>query len=100
MLIGVCNPMPSIFTPSRPSLLLFFFCFFFFIHAFRLYTLLIGWWLAAVYIILGSVLWMTLIAQDYTPLCWDLASYFFWPFGKYVVLLGKPYESPVFLTWA
>lgn len=57
-----------------------------------IYTLLIGWWLAAVYILLGSVLWMTLVAQDYTPLCWDLASYFFWPFGKYVVLLGKEYE--------
>lgn len=39
-----------------------------------LYTVLFGWWLAGIYIFLGAIMWMTLIAQDYTSLCWDLAS--------------------------
>eukprot|EP00041_Stephanoeca_diplocostata_P027848 m.774968 g.774968 ORF g.774968 m.774968 type:complete len:922 (+) comp23258_c1_seq5:475-3240(+) len=55
-----------------------------------LYVIFFGWWLAAAYLLLGFILWLTLICQDYTHLCWDLASYFLWPFGKYMVRYADP----------
>jgi len=55
-----------------------------------LYTALFGWWLALVYAVLGCVLWLSLVGQDYTQMCWDLAAYMFWPFGKYVCRRRRP----------
>lgn len=36
---------------------------------------------------------LTLVCQDYTHLCWDLASYFLWPFGKYMVRYADPTDA-------
>jgi hypothetical protein len=49
-----------------------------------LYVILFGWWLALAYCLLGCVLWISLIGQDYTQMCWDMAAYMLWPFGKYL----------------
>ena len=49
-----------------------------------MYLILFGWWLALAYVVLGCVLWISLIGQDYTQMCWDLAAYMLWPFGKYL----------------
>eukprot|EP00039_Didymoeca_costata_P025075 m.12250 g.12250 ORF g.12250 m.12250 type:complete len:737 (-) comp4622_c0_seq2:734-2944(-) len=52
------------------------------------YVMLFGWWISLVYIFLGAFLWVTLVANEYTVLCWDMAGYFLWPFGKYVLRLS------------
>eukprot|EP00038_Savillea_parva_P018421 m.23605 g.23605 ORF g.23605 m.23605 type:complete len:783 (+) comp4088_c0_seq2:273-2621(+) len=49
------------------------------------YVALFGWILALAYILMGCVLWLSLVGQGYTQMCWDLGVYMFWPFGKYVV---------------
>ncbi|GFR88139.1 cation/H+ exchanger protein 1 [Elysia marginata] len=49
-----------------------------------LYTVLIGWWLALLYYIIGCLMYITVLARDHGKLCFALAKYFFYPFGKNV----------------
>ena len=49
------------------------------------YCILFGWWVSSVYFLVGGLLWLSMVGKPYTLFCWDLATYFFWPFGKYVV---------------
>jgi len=60
-----------------------------------LWTLFFGWWLAFVYGIVGSFLYISYFGIPYARWCWKLASYFFWPFGKYIIRnrYSKPKEE-------
>ena len=50
-----------------------------------LWTLLFGWWLAAVFVLLAGVLWLLPFGgRQYAQLVYGLGWYIFWPFGKYV----------------
>ncbi|KAK3795148.1 hypothetical protein RRG08_028348 [Elysia crispata] len=61
-----------------------------------LYAVLIGWWLALLYGIIGCLMYITVLARDHGRMCFRLANYFFWPFGKYVHRhhLSQPKENP------
>ncbi|XP_064359725.1 uncharacterized protein LOC112994261 [Dromaius novaehollandiae] len=49
-----------------------------------LYLLLFGWWLALLYLLVAAVMFLTVVAAPCGRLCWDLAGYFLWPFGKVI----------------
>ncbi|NXB56160.1 VNX1 protein, partial [Struthidea cinerea] len=49
-----------------------------------LYLLLFGWWLSLLYVLVAAVIFVTIIGAPYGRLCWDLARYFLWPFGKVI----------------
>ncbi|NXP79444.1 VNX1 protein, partial [Ramphastos sulfuratus] len=49
-----------------------------------LYLLLFGWWLSLLYVLLAAVMLITIVGAPYGQLCWDLAGYFLWPFGKVI----------------
>ncbi|XP_057186319.1 uncharacterized protein cax2 isoform X1 [Triplophysa rosa] len=47
-----------------------------------LYVFLFGWWISLVYVIVGLLMFLTVIGIPYAKLCWRLSCYFLWPFGK------------------
>ncbi|XP_009075470.1 PREDICTED: low affinity vacuolar monovalent cation/H(+) antiporter-like, partial [Acanthisitta chloris] len=49
-----------------------------------LYLLLFGWWLSLLYVLVAAVMFLTVLGAPYGRLCWDLAGYFLWPFGKVI----------------
>ncbi|XP_022088344.1 low affinity vacuolar monovalent cation/H(+) antiporter-like isoform X2 [Acanthaster planci] len=49
-----------------------------------LYALLIGWWLALVYLLVALLMLITIIGRHHAKFCWALSQYFLWPFGKFV----------------
>ncbi|XP_060073315.1 uncharacterized protein LOC132553120 [Ylistrum balloti] len=53
-----------------------------------LYVLLFGWWLALLYLIVGCLMFLSVVGWNYGVYCWMLARYFLWPFGKFVHLLN------------
>jgi uncharacterized membrane protein YccF (DUF307 family) len=54
-----------------------------------LWTILFGWWMAFFYVLCAGLLTITVIGLPYARLCWSLASYFFWPFGKFIIRVRK-----------
>ncbi|KAJ8262248.1 hypothetical protein GJAV_G00164280 [Gymnothorax javanicus] len=48
------------------------------------YTLLFGWWIALTYLLVSTLMFITIIGVPYGKLCWRLSCYFLWPFGKAV----------------
>ncbi|KAA0724435.1 hypothetical protein E1301_Tti003703 [Triplophysa tibetana] len=46
------------------------------------YVFLFGWWISLVYVIVGLLMFLTVIGIPYAKLCWRLSCYFLWPFGK------------------
>ncbi|XP_042326716.1 LOW QUALITY PROTEIN: putative cation exchanger C521.04c [Sceloporus undulatus] len=48
------------------------------------YLLFFGWWLSLLYILLSLVMFLTVLGAPYGKLCWKLAGYFLWPFGKVI----------------
>nr|XP_022321441.1 low affinity vacuolar monovalent cation/H(+) antiporter-like isoform X1 [Crassostrea virginica] len=51
-----------------------------------LYAVLFGWWVAAVYCLVGGIMYITMVGKDYAFFCFRMADYFLWPFGKFVYL--------------
>ncbi|KAF2977303.1 hypothetical protein EK904_014188, partial [Melospiza melodia maxima] len=49
-----------------------------------LYLLLFGWWLSLLYVLVATMMFITVMGAPYGRLCWDLAGYFLWPFGKVI----------------
>lgn len=41
--------------------------------------------MALIFLIASGLLWATVIGKSYGRLCWKLAKYFLWPFGKFVI---------------
>ncbi|XP_045205295.2 uncharacterized protein LOC123557719 [Mercenaria mercenaria] len=52
-----------------------------------MYLLLVGWWLALVYVVVALLMALTIIGRSYAPFCLRMAKYFLWPFGKFVFLM-------------
>ncbi|XP_075711218.1 uncharacterized protein LOC142747990 [Rhinoderma darwinii] len=53
-----------------------------------LYLLLFGWWICLFYLLISIVMFISVLGFPYGVLCWRLARYFVWPFGK--VILKSP----------
>ncbi|XP_039201673.1 low affinity vacuolar monovalent cation/H(+) antiporter-like isoform X3 [Crotalus tigris] len=48
------------------------------------YLLFFGWWLFLLYTVVSLLMFLTLLGAPYGKLCWKLAGYFLWPFGKVI----------------
>ncbi|XP_020633426.3 uncharacterized protein LOC110070124 isoform X1 [Pogona vitticeps] len=48
------------------------------------YLMFFGWWLALLYVLVSIVMFLTIVGASYGKLCWSLAGYFLWPFGKVI----------------
>uniref|UniRef100_A0A6Q2XQ05 Cation/H+ exchanger protein 1 n=1 Tax=Esox lucius TaxID=8010 RepID=A0A6Q2XQ05_ESOLU len=46
------------------------------------YCFLFGWWISLSYLLVGVLMFLTIIGAPYGKLCWKLSCYFLWPFGK------------------
>ncbi|NXF26257.1 VNX1 protein, partial [Rhodinocichla rosea] len=55
-----------------------------------LYLLLFGWWLSLLYVLVAAVMFITIMGAPYGELCWELAGYFLWPFGKVIQKVEVP----------
>ncbi|KAM6094874.1 uncharacterized protein VSU04_006353 [Chlamydotis macqueenii] len=55
-----------------------------------LYLLLFGWWLSLLYVLVAAMMFLTVVGAPYGQLCWDLAGYFLWPFGKVIQKVEVP----------
>ncbi|XP_010005964.1 PREDICTED: low affinity vacuolar monovalent cation/H(+) antiporter-like [Chaetura pelagica] len=60
------------------------------------YLLLFGWWLSLLYVLVAAVMFVTIVGAPYGRLCWDLAGYFLWPFGK---VIQKVEQGASALVW-
>uniref|UniRef100_A0AAR2LEA0 Cation/H+ exchanger protein 2 n=1 Tax=Pygocentrus nattereri TaxID=42514 RepID=A0AAR2LEA0_PYGNA len=47
-----------------------------------LYVFLFGWWISLVYLLIGVLMFITIIGVPHGKLCFRLSCYFLWPFGK------------------
>ncbi|BFZ14655.1 hypothetical protein BsWGS_17694 [Bradybaena similaris] len=61
-----------------------------------LYTLVMGWWVCLVYLLVAALMALTVVGVPYAKFCWRMAWYFFWPFGKFVHKIHKV-DSPVMM---
>uniref|UniRef100_F6ZCH7 Cation/H+ exchanger protein 2 n=1 Tax=Ornithorhynchus anatinus TaxID=9258 RepID=F6ZCH7_ORNAN len=48
------------------------------------YLLLFGWWVSSVYLLVSVLMFLSVLGAPYGKLCWSLAGYFLWPFGKVI----------------
>ncbi|NXM74965.1 VNX1 protein, partial [Serilophus lunatus] len=55
-----------------------------------LYLLLFGWWLSLLHVLVAAGMFVTVVGAPYGRLCWDLAGYFLWPFGKVIQKVEIP----------
>ncbi|KAF1646882.1 Low affinity vacuolar monovalent cation/H(+) antiporter, partial [Eudyptes chrysocome] len=60
-----------------------------------LYLLLFGWWLSLLYVLVAAMMFVTVVGAPYGWLCWDLAGYFLWPFGKVIQKVEVPKSRQV-----
>jgi Ca2+:H+ antiporter len=58
-----------------------------------MWTLFFGWWLSLIYIAIAFLLALTFFGIPYAKWCWQLKSYFFWPFGKFIVRLNAYFDT-------
>ncbi|KAM6436291.1 uncharacterized protein PHA67_023569 isoform 1-T1 [Liasis olivaceus] len=56
------------------------------------YLLFFGWWLSLLYVLVSLLMFLTVLGTPYGKLCWKLARYFIWPFGK-VIQKMKTYSQ-------
>ncbi|KAL6047436.1 Low affinity vacuolar monovalent cation/H(+) antiporter [Balamuthia mandrillaris] len=49
------------------------------------WLLVFGWMASGAYFLIGAFLFCTVVARPYAYLCFDLARYYLWPFGKYIL---------------
>lgn len=53
-----------------------------------IWVVFVGWWLAGLYVLMAGLM-LALCSKGYAVFCWDMASYYLWPFGKFVVRLKR-----------
>ncbi|XP_035530774.1 cation/H+ exchanger protein 1 isoform X2 [Morone saxatilis] len=46
------------------------------------YVFLFGWWISLIYFLICPVMFLTIFGAPYGKLCFKMALYFIWPFGK------------------
>ncbi|XP_034056742.1 cation/H+ exchanger protein 1 isoform X2 [Gymnodraco acuticeps] len=54
-----------------------------------IYVILFGWWISLIYFLICPVMFLTIIGAAYGKLCFRLALYFIWPFGKSIEKAGE-----------
>ncbi|XP_023130375.1 cation/H+ exchanger protein 1 isoform X2 [Amphiprion ocellaris] len=59
-----------------------------------IYVFLFGWWISLIYFLVGLVMFGTIFGCRYGKVCWKLALYFLWPFGKFIEKPGRIHRSP------
>ncbi|KAM3925096.1 uncharacterized protein RB166_008402 [Leptodactylus fuscus] len=57
-----------------------------------LYLLLFGWWISLFYLLISIVMFISILGYPYGVLCWRLARYFVWPFGKVILKSSLTYN--------
>ncbi|KAM8972146.1 uncharacterized protein RCH25_017766 [Pelodytes ibericus] len=53
-----------------------------------LYLLVFGWWVSLLYLLVSILMFVSVLGASYGVLCWRLAGYFIWPFGKVILKSG------------
>ncbi|VDI11379.1 Ca2+:H+ antiporter, partial [Mytilus galloprovincialis] len=51
-----------------------------------LYVILFGWWQAVIYLVLGLVMYLTIVGRHYGLFCLKMSRYYLWPFRKFVYI--------------
>ncbi|NXF13804.1 VNX1 protein, partial [Smithornis capensis] len=59
-----------------------------------LYLLLFGWWLSLLHVLVAAGMFVTIVGAPHGRLCWHLAGYFLWPFGKVIQKVEVPKSHP------
>ncbi|XP_074481304.1 cation/H+ exchanger protein 1 isoform X1 [Sebastes fasciatus] len=54
-----------------------------------LYVILFGWWISLIYFLICPVMFLTICGAPYGKLCFKMALYFLWPFGKSIEKAGE-----------
>ncbi|XP_056429136.1 uncharacterized protein LOC130368848 [Hyla sarda] len=65
-----------------------------------LYLLLFGWWISLFYLLISIVMFITILGYPYGVLCWRLAGYFVWPFGKVILKSGIPHNRKCYVRFS
>ncbi|XP_068128731.1 uncharacterized protein [Hyperolius riggenbachi] len=56
------------------------------------YLILFGWWISLFYLLVSVLMFLSILCVPYGVLCWNLARYFIWPFGKVILKNGKTHH--------
>ncbi|XP_031169558.1 cation/H+ exchanger protein 1 isoform X2 [Sander lucioperca] len=59
------------------------------------YVILFGWWISLIYFIICPVMFLTIFGAPYGKLCFKMAWYFIWPFGKSIEKAGDVVKRSV-----
>nr|XP_015208023.1 PREDICTED: putative cation exchanger C521.04c isoform X1 [Lepisosteus oculatus] len=57
------------------------------------YVILFGWWISLAYAFISILMFLTVIGAQYGKLCWKLACFFLWPFGKSIQKFNNPFRK-------
>eukprot|EP01117_Protostelium_nocturnum_P012855 TRINITY_DN475_c2_g1_i6.p1 TRINITY_DN475_c2_g1~~TRINITY_DN475_c2_g1_i6.p1 ORF type:complete len:399 (+),score=78.55 TRINITY_DN475_c2_g1_i6:324-1520(+) len=60
-----------------------------------IWVFIFGWWMSLIYFMVGLTLMLTYFGIQHGKVCWQISSYFLWPFGKYVVRVHKSDRYPL-----
>uniref|UniRef100_A0A8D3CB71 Cation/H+ exchanger protein 1 n=1 Tax=Scophthalmus maximus TaxID=52904 RepID=A0A8D3CB71_SCOMX len=60
-----------------------------------IYLFLFGWWISLIYFLICPIMFLTIFGAPYGKLCFKLAWYFIWPFGKSIEKVVYPPKSEV-----
>ncbi|XP_041833324.1 cation/H+ exchanger protein 1 isoform X1 [Melanotaenia boesemani] len=52
------------------------------------YVFLFGWWISLIYFLLCPLMFLTILGAPYGKVCFKMALYFIWPFGKFIEKAG------------
>ncbi|MCJ8734368.1 hypothetical protein PDJAM_G00234410 [Pangasius djambal] len=58
-----------------------------------LYVFLFGWWISLMYLLIGIMMYITVIGAPHGKLCFRLSRYFLWPFGKKIQKTSGPLSN-------
>ncbi|XP_053572354.1 uncharacterized protein LOC128662571 [Bombina bombina] len=65
-----------------------------------LYVLLFGWWVTIFYLLVSIMMFLTIVGAPYGVLCWRLAGYFIWPFGKVILKSGHAHTRKCWVRFS
>ncbi|XP_035477452.2 cation/H+ exchanger protein 1 isoform X2 [Scophthalmus maximus] len=60
-----------------------------------IYLFLFGWWISLIYFLICPIMFLTIFGAPYGKLCFKLAWYFIWPFGKSIEKVSDRVMSPI-----
>ncbi|KAF7229185.1 cation/H+ exchanger protein 1 isoform X1 [Nothobranchius furzeri] len=62
------------------------------------YVFLFGWWISLFYLLICPVMFLTICGASYGKVCFKLAWYFIWPFGKSIQKASNVTNGPVVMS--